>query len=252
MNAWTRAIQGEKEKKILEALSEVMSVGAECLLAKHDGKNSEDSKQEQIVDEDAIDWGDFDVEVSPSNESAEIDLVIALPNSSASEKDHIRIRKALETDLDVMMAFFKQRAIELSSRNEFLDLVMGRALAVLPEQVTSHDNIASIQGFIEAIKDARAALDEFLKKANVLENDESRRQVVSSIIQKRTKIGQLQRSLDFVLSKRAEIELTLSQSAKKSEVAKSSALALARSLESSLSLALGGRTINISVPSTSL
>lgn len=240
--AWTNAWQQGLE---LKAIYELLEQGYGPLLP---SDNSNTGTIEPVVensgtiDEDTIDWGDYDFDMSSS--SAAIDIV----DAASLAKSHLQFRRTLATELQMLMAFFRQRLNELSSKNDFLDLVMGRALSKLPEVVRSQDDAQSISNFVDGVQGAIDAFNEFLKKVDLLESETSRSEVVSSLIAKRSKIGMLDRTLAGMRAKRAEIEQSLAQVSSKAQIAKNEITELQQSLESELSRLCKGRTVTITIP----
>lgn len=241
---WTTAMKsGDK----IPSISELLEQGHSSLLAPIDTSEPVAAiKTEEAADndEDTIDWGDYDFDVS-SPAAAAIDIV----DASVLQKPHLAFRRTLLIELDMVLAFFRMRLNELSIKNDFIDLVMGRSLlSKLPESVRARDSAESVAKFLEGVQHAIESVKEFLRKVDLLESESSRSEVVSTLMQKRSKIKQLHLTLTGMKMKRDEIERALSQAASKAEATKIEMKELKESLEAEISRLCGGRTVTIAVP----
>lgn len=245
---WTTAMKsGDK----IPSISELLEHGHASLLAPIESSTTINTNTTEATaenDEDAIDWGDYDMDVS-SPSTAAVDIV----DASVLESSHLVFRRTLLIELEMLVAFFRMRLNELSSKNDFIDLVMGRSLlSKLPESVRARDSADSVTKFLTGLHGAIDSINDFLRKVDLLESESSRSEVVSALIQKRSKIGQLDRTLAGMKTKRAEIEQTLSQAASKAEFIKAEIKELKESLEAEISRLCGGRKVTITVPKVDL
>jgi hypothetical protein len=244
-DTWMKNIN-KSGSTIISSLQLVIDQGHQILLPKTliSTTISNEIKEEKSNDDDTIDWGDF--EISDSTDVSSIKVVEDEENTK--ENNSIQLRQGVLEDVDVMLAFFRQRSQELSSKNEFLTLVMGRSIANLPESLRSFDTPEIVLTFVVALEEAKIAVHEFCRKISHLESDIRLNEVVATFIQKRSKILQLRQSLNVIESKRQETESLVLQSIAKIELAKQSIIHLKTKMESALSILTGGRVVNISVP----
>lgn len=245
---WTDAMRNGREVSSISALIDHADASLLIPIDTSTASKPESTDESPVVDEDAIDWGDYDFDMSsPSSDNVNLVEAVTL------EKPHLSFRRALSIELEVLLAFFRQRQYELSIKNDFVDLVMGRSLqSQLPESVRVRDNVESMTRFIDGVTKATEALNQFVRKLDLAESDASRAEVVATLIAKRSKIGQLDRTLTGLKSKRAEIDQALSQVSSKAESAKKEIKKLQEALESELSQLCGGRRVSISVPKIDL
>jgi len=230
---------------VLPSLHLLLDQGATYILP----KSPLESTVAETVDDidDTIDWGDFDL--STDSVASSVTIIESLDSSSHSSSTP-HLGKYVMEDLETMAIFLKQRISELTSKNDFLDLVMGRAIANLPSEIQVCNNTESLMAFHEVVKEAQANLREVLRKLAILNSDLAMNEVISSLTQKRAKLLHLRRSLEMVDARQQETVVQLQQSIAKLDYAKKSTLDLQQKLEAAISAVCKGRIVHISVPTS--
>lgn len=196
--------------------------------------------------EDTIDWGDFGIEVEPSDAPSQVTL--QTPSESESRSSPLAICRALGDELDLLKTFFKQRILDLSSSTDFLDLVMGRTMAAFSEFVNARNNVQALNDLLHSIGQARRQLDSFVEKLAIF-NDVRRNEIVFSLVSKRSKLLRLRAIQQSIAAKRRESDEALQSLQLKISAAKTAIVALRSQLEAQLSALCRGRSISIMLPS---
>ena len=227
----------------ISALHSLLSCESSEIVPQKIAPSVPSTNTEENVNEDSIDWGDFDISIEPDLSAVNVVEESSLPSESSGRL----IQDAIDA-INILVVFFRQRTNELSQKDDFLDLVMGRTISTMSEDLRRYDNAASIADFAMALEKAKQKLIFFLKKVSLLESRMSTKEVVSAIVQKRSKIIQLERSMTVIQSKREETEKNLQICLSKIECVKTFIVDLRTHLETSLSKLCGGRVVTISIP----
>lgn len=239
------------EANPLPNLQQLATLGPAALTPSASQQDSESSTN-AASDSDAIDWGDFGVDssepASTPDSALPNEVTVVIPTDTVSTTSPAAFCQAISEELELLKLFFKQRISDASSKSEFLNLVMGRALSAFSDYVKSHNNEDALASLLQSVNIAHSALTAFRSKLSIVSSDARLNEVIGSLLAKRSKLLRLRLNEQSAAAKRSECEETLHSLRAKQIGAKAALVTLKGHLEAQLSTICRGRVVSISVP----